>query len=480
MSSGKKIAVFSLNPLFPDFSSGGNQAQLKKVALHLGELGHQLSILTTRREGSMTPFKWHDNVAIQPVLRFKQPFPEPYFTPIYHIANAMRAVGDAIAAADVHYSHDGGLIFPYVYQTIPTVISLRSIIYPETLQSAFLFQGDEWILPSEHTRASYEATVGQFAPQITERMHAVHNGFDWDVYRYTKPDAIFALIPPDVAERPALLFPHRPEAHKGIDEVVQVARNLVYQRGWRDLIVLAPRWLDADAEPSNRDYYDKLRRTIAEAGLNDVFVFHDWIPEVLIAEYYSLADLTMCIGSCVETFGNTPFESLGCGTPALVARVATYRDLLPDQHIKRVDYGDIEAATQIADAVLRQRRRTSASTLAYLRSEFSLEAMVGRYAELILNARKRPPLTYRRPVFNSQTRYQIAPWCCLSPDRGVYHDFRADYRHDDDLERLTREQPGGFPAEAVAEPLLRGWLAEGYVVPAIKAGAPQSTPMSRD
>ena len=94
MRQGKKIAVFSMTPLFPDIAIGGAQSQLKKVALHLGEKGHQLTILCTQREGSMTPFKWHDNVEIQPVLRFKQPYPEPYFTPIYHIANAMRYVGD--------------------------------------------------------------------------------------------------------------------------------------------------------------------------------------------------------------------------------------------------------------------------------------------------------------------------------------------------------------------------------------------------
>ena len=152
MNKSKRIAVFSMTPLFPDFAMGGGQNQLKKVALFLGELGHSLTILSTRREGSTRPFHWHENVRIKPILRFKQPYPEPYFTPLYHIANAMREVGNAIAESDVHYSHDGGLVFPYVYQDKPAVISLRSIIYPETMQCALLFQGDEWILPSEHTR----------------------------------------------------------------------------------------------------------------------------------------------------------------------------------------------------------------------------------------------------------------------------------------------------------------------------------------
>ncbi len=465
MTQGKRIAVFSMTPLFPEFVMGGGQAQLKKVALHLGELGHKLRILSTRRAGSQAPFRWHENVEILPCLRFKQPYPEPYFTPLYHIANAMRQVGAAIDAADVHYSHDGGLIFPYVYQRKPTVISLRSIIYPETMQCAFLFQGDAWILPSEHTRDSYHAAVAPFAPAVGERMHAIHNGFDWDFFQYTPPQGIFERIPRQLAEHPTLLFPHRPEAAKGIYEVLQVARKLVHERGWPDLRVLVPRWLDADTAPANRDYYAKLRQSIHEAALDNIFVFHDWINEAHIAEYYSLADATMCIGNCVETFGNTVFESLGCGTPVIAARVATYRDLLPDEHIHRVDYGDIDAATDTADQLLRARRRTSAATQAFLRANFSQEQMVASYADVILNARKLPPLAYQVPRPDESTRYRLAPWCSVSARRGIFHDFRSDYTRDEALLRLTREFPTGFAGTAAPAERLHNWLDEGYVVP---------------
>ena len=468
MGKHKRIAVFSMTPLFPDFAMGGGQVQLKKVALHLGELGHRLTILSTRRDGSMTPFHWHENVEIRPVLRFKQPYPEPYFTPIYHIANAMRAMGDAIADADIHYSHDGGLIFPLVYQSKPTVISLRSIIYPETMQHAFLFQGDEWILPSEHTRASYEAAVAQFAPEVRGRMQAIHNGFDWDVFRYRPPADIFEIIPAEIAEHPVMLFPHRPDLNKGIYEVVQVARRLAHDMDWVDLRVLVPRWLDAESDPLNIAYYDQLRRAINEAGLEDVFVFHDWISEALIPEYYSLADVTMCIGNCVETFGNTPFESLGCGTPAIVSRVAAYRDLLPDDHIDRVDYGDIDQAAALAHQILSERRRTSAATLRYLKAEFSLESMVSRFADVILSAVKKPSLQYRLPRLDADTIYKLAPWCYISHSRGIYHDFSADYQNDDALIQITRDHPDGFPGAAVDGAQLLAWLDDGYVVPVIK------------
>lgn len=463
----KKIAVFSMTPLFPEQALGGAQKQLKKVALHLGEQGHQVTILCTRRHDALTPFKWHANVEILPVLRFKQPYPEPYFTPLYHVANAIRTVGAAINEADVHYSHDGGLIFPYVYQDKPTVISLRSILFAETLQSALLFQGDEWILPSEHTRASYAAVVGQFAPAVGARMHAIHNGFDWERFRYTKPEAIFQVVPREVAKHPIMLFPHRPDPAKGIAEVIQVAARLKRDYGWDDLRVLAPFWLDAESEPSQRDYYESLRRRISDADLDDVFVFHEWINDKLIAEYYSLADVTLCIGSYVETFGNTPFESLGCGTLPIISRVGPYRDLLPDEHISRVDYGDIEATAAIAHGILSERSRATQATLRYLQSEFSQDAMVKAYANVILSASKKPRLHYHVPQLTGETLFRLAPWCDVSPERGIYHDFRGDFQADADLIRAAQENPAGFSGSSVEAGQLRLWLDEGYVTPLV-------------
>lgn len=461
-----------MTPLFPDFAMGGGQKQLKKVALHLGELGHQLTILSTQREDSMEAFKWHENVEILPILRFKQPYPEPYFTPLYHIANAMRDVGAYLAESDIHYSHDGGLIFPYVYQDIPTVISLRSILFAETLQSAFLFQGDEWIVPSEHTRASYEAVVSQFSPKVGERMHAIHNGFDWSIHKYTEPDAIFEVIPREVADHPIIVFPHRPEPPKGIYDVILVVDELVKQYGWNDLRVLVPRWLDAESEPSNRAYYDKLMRTIHEAGLTDNFVFHGWINDRLITEYYSLADLTLCIGSYVETFGNTPFESLGCGTPAIVSRVATYRELLPDEHIDKVDYGDTATTAKIAHDILTSKRRTSPATMDYLQAHFSLDNMVTRYVDIILNVKKKHPLPYRVPRLTKATFYQLSPWCYVSPQFGIYHDFKYEYVLVPALSELLSAYPEGFTgtqaikAGAIAEDI-HEWVDDGFIVPVV-------------
>jgi hypothetical protein len=144
------ILAFSMTPLYPDRVMGGAQKQLYAVVLHLARSGHRVRVVCTRREpDAVQPFQWHPNAEVIPTFRFKQPYPEPYATPIFNIANAIQDLGEFLAEADVFYSHDGGFIFPYVYSTTPTVVSLRSVIFSETLQSAFLFQGDDLILISK-------------------------------------------------------------------------------------------------------------------------------------------------------------------------------------------------------------------------------------------------------------------------------------------------------------------------------------------
>jgi len=169
----------------------------------------------------------------------------------------------------------------------------------------------------------------------------------------------------------------------------------------------------------------------------------------------------------VETFGNTVFESLGCGTLPIQSRVATYRDLLPDEHAHRVDYGDIDAAVDLAHQILTEKRRTSPQTLAYLQSEFSLEKMVTSYADVILNAQKKPQLPYSIPQLIDETCYRLSPWCYLSERSGIYHDFRAEYREDNQLIELVQAHPNGFRGGSVASDVLHHWVDEGYVVPII-------------
>lgn len=423
-----KIVMFSMTPLYQDRVMGGAQKILKTVAVYLGELGHDVRVLCTRRPPDVTEaYHWHANVMVQPIFRFKQPYPEPYATPIFNIANATQDLADALASADVFYSGDGGFIFPYVYRDIPTVVSLRSIIFSETLQSAFLFQGDDLILISDFQRDVILNTVGRFFPELAARTHRIYNGIDFDHYQPTDTQSILDLLPEiDPEQHDVILFPHRPEAPKGILDLIEVANQVVHEHGVSSLRVLVPRWIEEALSPDDRAFYEDVTKRISNYELREHFVFHPWIPQSLMPALYSVGRATMVIGSYLETFGNVPYESLACGTPAILSRVGVAREILPEGLVDKVNYGDIDAAAAITARIIKQKQRVQPETLAYLKQHYQQETMVRAYADVILNAKKRGSMAYQHRDLN-EASWQIAPWVYHAEGDTYFHDIHARY-----------------------------------------------------
>ena len=460
------IVMFSINPLFPDRVMGGAPKQLQKVAIHLGESGHSVTVLCTRPPDSPAPFRWQENVLVKPILRFKQPFPQPYAAPAYDIAHAFHDVAAHLQTADRFYMHDGEFLFPFAYQHVPTVVSLRDNVYPETILGGFLFQGDTLIAISDYSRRFYLHTMGRFFPDLAERLIVVPNGVDWQQYRPTPPDEILRLIPVNPADELILLHPHRPEPDKGLAETIALADLLVHQYGLTNLKVLSPRWLAAGLSPEVAAFYANSQQEIAGRGLEGHFFFHDWVPQALMPQYYSLGHLTVSLGSFVESFGNTVYESLGCGTPALATRVSTHRELLPDDLLPKVHVGDIAGAAALAADILRERGRTPPATLAYLQQHYGVEGQLAGYAAAILTAQRRGPLPYRFTPLTEDARYQLSPWCYEWAD-GFYHDFLARHQAIPRLSAALRHCPDGFTAaqSGVSPAYLDEWYRRGYVTP---------------
>lgn len=464
------VLIFSMTPIFPDFAMGGAQIQLKKVAKHLGTLGHDIKILCTRRDAEHQGFFWLPNVEIIPIFRFKQPYPEPYLTPVYHIANAIQDMADYLTWADVHFSNDGGLIFPYVYQNLPTVISLRSIIFAETLQSAYLFDGDWLIVPSQYMKDCLIASVGRHFPELSAKIKVIHNGFDFDIFQPKQPDQIGAYLPDlDTKNHQYILFPHRPEASKGFLDCVDVVEKLVYQYGLEHVRVLVPRWIESAQSPEDRKFYQSLEQHLRQRGLNDYFIFHDWIPESLLPEYYSLGSLTLVIGAYIETFGNVSFESLLCETPVILSRVAPNRSLIPESFIYKADYGDIEAISHLAHQILTKRERVPVETLTFIKQNFPLEKMVNTFADVITHAQRTPNITYQPTLSAEQSLFSLAPWC-YSTSKGIFHDFNATYYQHPLLEHIIDECGIRFDLETllqygVTREQIEEWMRDGYIYP---------------
>lgn len=466
-----KIVGFSINPLFEDRVIGGSAKHQRNVLVRLGELGHQVTVLCTRHPDS-TSFRWHDNVEVLPLLPFKQPFPQPYEVPAYKLAEIVQTVGDHLAGADRFYMHDGELLVPSIYRDVPTVISLRDNVYPETILGSFLFAADTLIAIAEYSRQVYLHTAGRFLPELERRAITINNGIDFGLFSPGEPGAeVRALAPAvDPAKHFVVLHPHRPESTKGFAQTLAVADLLVNRYGCDNLRVLVPRWYDEAISPEVRAFYSACEEEIAARGLWQHFVFHGWVSQRLMPDYYRLGHLTLVLGSFVEAFGNVAYESLACGTPAVVARVATHRSLLPDDLIDKVHYDDGEAAAAMAAAIWREGRRTPAPTMAYLRAHFDIGAQLDAYADAIVRAERVPAVSTRLTPLGPQTRYVLPPWCYAWGDGMIFHDFLARHERMPALGALAAAHPGGF-AEGQAAELgvtreeLAAWRREGYVAP---------------
>ncbi len=469
-----RILMFSITPLFPDFDMGGAQKHLRRIALHMAESGHTVTLICTRRDDTRASFRWHPNAEVLPILRFKQPFPAPYDTGAHNLASIIQDVSEHLGRADVFYMHDGEFLFPFVYQHKPTVIGLRDNVYPETMQGMFHFSADRLIVVSEYTRQLVLCTAGRFYPELPDRVRVIGNSFELAHYKPTAPGRILDLIRQsdpsfDPARHTLLLHPHRPEPSKGLAESLAVLERLVHRYGCNNARLLVPRWLNADGDPGVRAFYEQAESEIAARGLTEHVLFHPWVPVDLVPEYYSLGAMTLALGHFVESFGNVSYESLACGTPAIRSRVSSDRDLLPDTLIDKVDYSDNDGAAAIAADIVRTGRRTSDNTLAALRDRFDVRRQLDAYADTITGARAAFALAFRAlPLEDAQFRLPV--WCYRSPTRGVYHDFRADYRRDPALLDLVDRHPMGFTfaqaqAAGTARDQVEGWYHDGYLVP---------------
>lgn len=465
-----KILMFSITPLFPDFDMGGGQKHLRTVAMHLAQMGHEITLVCTQRSDTRAPFHWHANARVLPILRYKQPFPAPYDTPAYNLANIVQDVGDLMAQHDRFYMHDGEFLFPFTYAHTPTIVGLRDNVYPETILGSFHFQGHRLIVISEYARQFFLQTVGRFFPELPERLKVIRNGIDWSRFKPTPPGDLLDKIPVDPSKHAIVLHPHRPEESKGMWETIKAVDLLVREHGITNLRVLVPRWLNATNDPGVTHFYQRVEADIATRILTEHFVFHDWISVDQLPAYYSLGAVTFSLGHFAESFGNAVYESMGCGTPTVVARISTHRELMPDDLIDKVDYGDIDSAAAIAAEIIKSGRRTSAESLAYLHEHFDINAQLNAYAETILDAQIAAPMRYVSRPLNENTRYGLPVWCYPSPTRGIYHDYRVTYLQDEALMGLLRNHPNGFtPAQAQAAGVnpehFETWYRDGYLVP---------------
>ncbi len=429
----KRILVFSLGPIFKDYVHGGSQKVLREVSLYLGEKGNKVDIYCVERKDNHEIFVLGKNVTVYPKLKFKETFPSSYKTSPYNLWKIMETLNNEIKKHDIFYIHDAGLNFNLLCnQDIPTIISLRDYLYPETLLGAFNFRRDKIIVNSLHTLGSLRYTIGNYIPDIEKRVKIIENGINLNLFKKTKPNKIFNLIEGKInKEDKIILYPHRPDPSKGIYQALELIRRLVFDEGIKNIKILIPRYIDEDVNNDLTPHYNKIKEIGKKLNIEKNVLFHKWIPYGLMPEYYSLGNLTLSIGNFIEAFGsNVGLESLSCGTPAIMSLVGGQRYTLPDNILPKIPYDDLDETTKIARDILLKKKRIDIRRMRnFIKKKFSYEKMLKEYERVFKNTKISKPLTIKFSKVDMQkSNLIISPWCCLT-SLGIYNDYEYRYFH---------------------------------------------------
>ena len=463
-----KIAIFSINPIFPEVVTGGASKHLFHIARHLGERGHSVSIYCARAENSGDAFLWAANVMVFPVLPFHLPFPQPYAVSGPDLSYITARLSAGLGQADRFYIHDGEWLLPDTYADIPTVSSFRDNIYPESVLGTFITKADEIICVSRYSQQVIEHTAGRFFPGLKDRIHHVNNGIDFAQFSPCDPAPLARELGLDQSRETILLHPHRPEPGKGLSETVRLAGRLVHQEGYSNLRVLVPEWIGGMASEGETTFHRQMLQLMQDLGVREHFMFIPWLPNERMPELYSLGAVTLCLGQIVEAFGNVAYESLACGTPSIVARIGVHRTLLPDDYITKVHPGDTAAAADRVLEYLRKGTEVHAEVTKFLHEEMDFQRQITQYGQIIEQCGKRPHLRFLAPEGSDSQPYILAPWCYFYGGM-VYHDFRGLFEPAEELQQMMEHTGTISKKEALSSGLSENqwetWLERTFIVP---------------
>ncbi|MBI4305608.1 MAG: glycosyltransferase family 4 protein [Chloroflexi bacterium] len=472
-----RVLAISIAPLFPGAFHGGSQRILAAAAEALSGAGHQVRIACSRRPENEHGFSFAD-VFVEPLLELTGFFPDPYEVPPHRLAETARRLRDAIDWADRVYLHADIFHFRSLLRTgTPVVRSFHDFHYETALISAFAYGADLTIVPSDYLRRCFLATVGRSGLRAVESVRVISNGIDLNRYapvRETPPPGIAPRRDDDLI----LLHPHRPDDRKGIEQAIRVVATLRGRGTTQRIRLLVPRHLDAALSPEAAAHYDKASKQAAELGVADSLEFVPWQPDESMPALYSFADVTLCLGNFIESFGLTAYESLACGTPAVIANVGAFRDAPDHPDFYRIEYGDAEvAAYAVSEAARGMRNLRSAREM--IAARFNLEQMKSAYVEAIQSAA--PAATADRkimPAISSLAakRYELAPWCHVAAGGRIYNDYAYRHLHMPGLAAAfeksnTARSLGELSDEGVAQAELDEARETGTLIPVDSAAA---------
>lgn len=148
----------------------------------------------------------------------------------------------------------------------------------------------------------------------TEKIQVVPPGYD-DTRFFPVSTASRLALKRDLGiEGPIVLALGRVAQNKGYDLLIR-AMQPVFERVPNAQLLLAI----GSTEPNKFEieYVEGLRKLARDLGIEERVLFHDYIPDDQLPDYYRAADV-FTLSSRYEPFGMTAVEAMACGTPTVI------------------------------------------------------------------------------------------------------------------------------------------------------------------
>jgi mannosylfructose-phosphate synthase len=329
----------SANPEFGKPDTGGQVVYVLQLSKCLARLGYHVDILTRRFERQPKEEKIEDRVRI---LRFScggKKFIGKEFLYQYIPEWCVNAA-ERIQKKKIHYSFinshywDAGI----AGQALSNHLHIPHLHTPHSIGSwkRDNMDGDHEDLEKKYNfrrRIRKEKIVYDECDLLiatTSQQREILEKSDYDV-----PREKIQVIPPgydDSRFYPVSLASQKALKEKyGVkDRFVLALGRMAHNKGYdlliRSMMVAFSRMDDVklllaagSTEPSEREkeQIEDLKQVARELGILDRIIFHDFIKEEELADYYRMADV-FALSSRYEPFGMTAIESMACGTPTVI------------------------------------------------------------------------------------------------------------------------------------------------------------------
>ena len=437
-----RIAAISVAPVFSDHVIGGSQKILADVATGLKNNGHDIEIWCTRTASHSGEFEI-GNVPVHDDLKLRGAFPATHQVSPAALAQTSDVLRKAADWADRIYLHADAVYLRHAIEGTAIVRSIHDYTYEEALISTLSLPADTTIVPSDYLKKCIEATVAISGRKSLEPVVTVPNGL------HVPESSPEPALPDEVGSREendlVLLFPHRPEPTKGIDEAIQTAVEVQRLEPSRNVRLLVPAHPFAANLDETNISADEITRVAESRDAGDIVELHRWLSPPEMAGYYAAGDVTLCVGSFIESFGLIPLESVVSGTPAVCSRVGALRQFADIDGVQLVPYGDVQASAEAVIAAASTPPDLLESGRSQISANYSQAAMILEFESVITRF-----LGSQRTITESNNgRLTLAPWCDIQDDR-IYDDYATAARQYPELTRALTRANGSV----VTDPLL--------------------------